>query len=366
MKQNNRVLLIGNTELTVFGFREELVERLVKDGYEVYASFAPSDFGDGVTTSKRLGCTFLPLNISRHGTNPLEELKLVKELERLIRAVKPAMIFTYTIKPNIYAGMIARLKGIPYCPNVSGLGQAFTNGGALKYFTMALYKFSFSGAQTVFFQNEYNESVFTKYGIANDKHTVLPGSGVNLKKFVPLPMPEGENVSFLFMARIIKEKGIDQYLEAAEIVKKENPNAIFYVIGRCDDEYKTILKDYVKRGIIKYEGLQTDVTPYLKKTHCVVLPTYYGEGVSNVLLEAAASGRPIITTNRPGSAETLEDNVTGFFVDARSTKSLAEKMKIFLSMTEVQRKWMGLNGRVKMEEEFDRQNVVNLYVEQLI
>ena len=355
-------MFLVNHDVVIYNFRLELVERLIADGHEVVIS---SPYGERIEDLKALGCEYRQIDISRHGMNPVQELKLLKDYIQLLKAVKPDIVLTYTIKPNIYGGMASALLGIPYVANITGLGTAVENGGLVQKITVMLYRIAFAKVQRVFFQNEENRQFFADRKLALPKHGMLPGSGVNLQRFVPLEYPEGEKTEFVFISRIMKEKGADQYLEAAEAIRAKYPNTVFHVCGFCEDQYENRLKDLQERGIIVYHGMVRDVKAVLAKTHCTIHPTFYPEGISNVLLESCACARPIITTDRSGCREVIDDGVNGFVVQQRSTEDLIAKIEMFLALSQAQRKAMGLAGRAKVEREFDRQIVVERYLEEI-
>lgn len=355
-------MFLVNHDVVIYNFRLELVERLVADGHSVVIS---SPYGERIEDLKALGCQYREIAISRHGMNPVQELKLLKDYIALMKEVKPDIVLTYTIKPNIYGGMAAALLGIPYVANITGLGTAVEKGGLVQRITVLLYKIAFAKVRRVFFQNEENRQFFTDRKIAVKKHGMLPGSGVNLQRFVPLEYPAGEKTEFVFLSRIMKEKGADQYLGAAEAIRQKYPNTVFHVCGFCEEDYEETLSDLQDRGIIVYHGMVRDVKQVLSSTHCTVHPTFYPEGISNVLLESCACGRPIITTDRSGCREVIDDGINGFVVKQRSTEDLIEKIEKFLTLTQEQRRAMGLAGREKVEREFDRQIVVEAYLKEI-
>lgn len=355
-------MFLVNHDVVIYNFRLELVERLVADGHSVVIS---SPYGERIEDLKALGCQYREIAISRHGMNPVQELKLLKDYIALMKEVKPDIVLTYTIKPNIYGGMVAALLGIPYVANITGLGTAVEKGGLVQRITVLLYKIAFAKVRRVFFQNEENRQFFADRKIAVKKHGMLPGSGVNLQRFVPLEYPAGEKTEFVFLSRIMKEKGADQYLGAAEAIRQKYPNTVFHVCGFCEEDYEETLSDLQDRGIIVYHGMVRDVKAVLAETHCTVHPTFYPEGISNVLLESCACGRPIITTDRSGCREVIDDGINGFVVKQRSTEDLIEKIEKFLTLTQEQRRAMGLAGREKVEREFDRQIVVEAYLKEI-
>lgn len=357
-----KILILANNDMGLYKFRKELPERLIADGHEVYVSVPDGEF---IYDIKTLGCKVVKTEISRHGTNPVEDLKLMEKYRRYVKKLRPDIVFTYTIKPNVYGGVVCASLGVPYVPNITGLGTAVENKGVLQLVTLNLYKFSLRKAQTVFFQNATNEEFFQSKNIAVKKHKMLPGSGVNLTYYQSLDYPGEDMINFVFVARIMKEKGIDQYLDAAKVIRKKYPQTRFHICGFCEDAYEDEIKKLQDDGTISYHGLVKDMREIYKDMHCTVHPTYYPEGLSNVLLESAASGRPIITTNRPGCREVIEDGVNGYLVREQDSKDLIEKVEKFIALKHEEKKQMGLAGRRKVEKEFDRQIVVEAYMREI-
>lgn len=358
----SKILFLVNHDVVIYNFRLELVERLLADGHEVVIS---SPYGERIDDLKALGCEYREIEMSRHGMNPVKEMALISAYKKLLREVNPDIVFAYTIKPNIYGAIACKAMKIPCVANITGLGTAVENGGIVQKITIVLYKYAFTKIQRIFFQNTENMQFFIDYKIATDKHALLPGSGVNLSRFVPIEYPSDKTVEFAFISRIMKEKGVDQYLEAAEYIRKKYPNTVFHVCGFCEQAYEERLKDLHDRGVIVYHGMVRDIKTVLKDIHCTIHPTYYPEGISNVLLESSACARPIITTNRSGCREVIDDGVNGFIVNQKDSKDLIEKTEKFLSLSWEERKNMGLAGRAKVEREFDRQIVVEKYCDEL-
>lgn len=357
-----KVLFLVNHDVVIYNFRRELVERLIEEGDEVIIS---SPYGERIELLKEMGCKYIEVKFDRHGKNPLAELKLLTYYKKLISTVKPDMIFSYTIKPNLYGAIAASKCNIPIVVNITGLGTAVEYPSLMQKCMIELYKYAFRNVQTVFVQNEENRQFFIDNNIAVDKLKLLPGSGVNLKYFHILEYPNDEQIRFVFISRIMKEKGIDQYLAAAKYIKNKYPFTKFYICGFCEEEYGDILKEYEKKGIITYQGLVMNIRDVLKYTHCTIHPTYYPEGLSNVLLESCASGRPIITTDRSGCKEVVVDGLNGFIVKERDEKDLISKIETFLKLDYISKRTLGLNGRNKVEKEFDRKIVINKYMEEI-
>src|SRR5699024_5679329 len=245
---------------------------------------------------------------------------------------------------------------------ITGLGTAVENPGLMQKITVQLYKIAFKKIKTVFFQNKENMQFFINKKIAIGKHKLLPGSGVNLERFPLLEYPSDEVVKFVFISRIMKEKGIDYYLEAAKYIKEKYPNTEFHICGFSEEDYTDILTEYEEKGIIIYNGMVRDVREILRITHCTVHPTYYPEGMSNVLLESAASGRPVITTDRSGCREIVDNNINGYLVELKESKELISKIEEFINADNEAKRLMGMEGRKKIESQFDRNIVVNRYL----
>lgn len=357
-----KVLFLVNHDVVIYNFRLELVERLIDDGYEVHIS---SPYGERIDDLVSLGAIFHEITMDRHGMNPISELKLLISYRRLFEEIKPDMVLGYTIKPNIYGAMAAGWKNIPFVANITGLGTAVENPGTSQKLMILLYKIAFRKVQKVFFQNTENQQFFIDHKIALGKHGLLPGSGVNLERFALKEYPKGDTIRFAFISRIMKEKGIDQYLEAAEAIKEKYPNTEFHICGFCEAEYEGKLNEFNDNGTVIYHGMLRDVAGFLDDIHCVIHPTYYPEGLSNVLLEASASGRPIITTARSGCREVIDDGVNGYMIPQKDSKALIEAIDKFMQLDYESKKAMGIAGRKKVEKEFDRQIVVEKYLAEM-
>lgn len=358
-----KVVLIANDSTYVYNLRREIIEALVNKGIKVVAVCERKQH---VEDLKKIGCSLREITVERHGKNPLKDLSLMKTYRKILREEKPDAVLTYNIKPNVYGGMVCGRENIPYLVNVCGLGTPVENPGLMQKLTVALYKRGVKKASCVFFQNAENEEFFNQRNMAPGHHHLLPGSGVNLDRFKALDYPKGDTVDFLFISRVMKEKGIDQYLEAAQVIHQKYPCTVFHVIGGCDDpSYQQRLEALQEQGIIRYEGQQKDVLPFQRISACTIHPTYYPEGMSNVLLESAACGRPIITTDRSGCREIIDDGVNGYICKQKDAQDLIKQIEKFLELSWEERRAMGLAGRAKVEREFDRKIVVNAYLEEL-
>lgn len=358
-----KILILANHDVGLYNFRKELLERFLLEGHKVYIS-CPQ--GDNIKKIIDMGCHYIETHFKRHGTNPFNEIKLLNFYRKIIKDINPDIIFGYTVKPNIYGALAAKKNKTPFVANITGLGKAVEKTSFLQGLIINLYKYAFTNVQTVFFQNKDNLNFFTDKKIALNKHELLPGSGVNLQYFNVQDYPTTNNsIEFVFISRIMKEKGIEQYLKAAQYIVKKYPNVKFHICGFCEDNYEELLRKYQDRGIIIYHGMVNDVRKLLKKTHCTIHPTFYPEGLSNVLLESAASGRPIITTDRSGTRETVDDGITGYLIKEKDVTDLIKRIEGFIELSFEDKMKMGIKGREKIEKKFDRQIVVNKYINEL-
>ena len=367
-----KVLILANNDVGLYKFRKELISELLNPGSYLTGRIAdPCEVfialpgGGYVPELVDMGCVFIDTPLDRHGTNPIAELKLKKQYKQIIRQVRPDVVFSYTVKPNIYGAMACKALKTPCVMNITGLGTAVENAGVMQKIMLLLYKLALPGARKVFFQNTENERFFTEHKLAIGKHDMLPGSGVNVEHYAVLDYPSEDTVEFVFISRIMKEKGIDQYLEAAKVIRQKYPQTRFHICGACEPEYDGELQKLVEDNTVIYHGLVKDIAAIHKMTHCTVHPTYYPEGMSNVLLEACSSGRPIITTDRAGCREIIDDGVNGFVVKQKDSEDLIDKLERFINLPYEQKKAMGLAARAKVEKEFNRQIVVQKYVDEL-
>lgn len=358
-----QVMMIANDTTFIYNLRREILQELIKQGHTVKVVAQILAFEAELTD---MGCEVIGLDTARHGTNPFADLALHNRYFQILRKNKPDVVFTNNIKPNVYGGLACKKLGIHYISNITGLGTPVENPGLMQKLTTRLYKLGVSGANCVFFQNAQNEKFFRDRNMLSNgsKIRLLPGSGVNLQAHPLREYPPEGKVHFLFAARIMKEKGIDQFLAAAR--KFHSQDIIFDICGMCDDEsYLNVLKEAHEAGIVVYHGMQKNMNPFYEQCGCFLYPSYYPEGMSNVLLEAAASGRPVIATDRSGCRETVEDGVTGYIVPVQDEDAVLRAVEKFLSLTWEERRQMGLAARTKMEQEFDRKLVVDFYMREL-
>ena len=356
-------MMIANDTTFVYNLRREILQSLIASGHKVQVVAQAIGF---VQELRDMGCEVIGLQVARHGTNPFADLKLFGKYSKILKKNKPDVVLTNNIKPNVYAGIACKRLGIRYITNITGLGTPVENPGPLQKLTIGLYKQGVSGAECVLFQNQGNLHFFRERKMLskNSRTRLLPGSGVNLQAHPLIQYPAEGKVNFLFAARIMQEKGIDLFLAAAR--KFHSEEVSFDVCGMCDDpHYLQILQEAQAAGYITYHGLQNDMNPFYEKCSCFLYPSYYPEGMSNVLLEAAASGRPAIAADRGGCRETVDDGVTGYIVPVKDEAAVIAAVEKFLSLSWEQRKAMGLAARTKVEKEFDRKLVVEAYMKEM-
>ena len=364
MTGSMHILMTVNAAWNIWNFRRPLVEALQADGHRITV-LAPPD--DTVKDLERLGCRVRPLEMSVKGLNPLEDLKLQRRFARVFRETRPDAVLSYTIKNNVFGARAAKSVGLPFLPNVTGLGTAFLSGKLLQSVTEQLYRRSFAGLPVVFFQNEDDRDLFLERRlVAADQARLLPGSGIDLQRFAPAPMPDPDAPPvFLMIARLLRDKGVVEFVEAARQVKSRHPKARFQLLGAVGSENRSAidrstLEAWIAEGVVDYLGTTADVRPAIAAASCVVLPSYR-EGAPRTLIEAAAMARPVITTDVPGCRAVVEDGVSGFLCAVRSADSLSAAMERFLALPPEALQKMGEAGRAKMAREYDQTLVVDAY-----
>ena len=348
-----KLMVITNHSYMLWQFRRELIGKLMED-YDVIIS---TPFVGHEDDFAAMGCTMIETDVDRRGINPKTDMKLYLTYRRLLKEHHPDMVVTYSIKPNVYAGYACRQMRIPYCVNVQGLGTAFQKKG-LREIVIRMYKAALKKAKTVYFENKGNAKVFLQEQIIRrGQMCLLKGAGVNLKYYTYQKYPENDKVHFLYLGRIMKEKGMDELFYAAKELQRKEVPFVLDLVGFFEDEYKEKIDKLVDAGIAVFHGFQEDPRPYYAMADCVVLPSYH-EGMSNVLLEAAATGRPVITSNIPGCKEAVDDGKSGLLCEAEDWNDLYRKMSKIARMSRIEREAMGVCGRDKMAREFDKDKVV--------
>lgn len=350
-----RIVILANQSGGLYDFRKDLMIAL-QEKAEVYAVVPHNDRWDEL---QALADHVIELPIDRRGMNPARDAKLQGQYRAILKRLRPDLVLTYTIKPNIYGGLACRALHIPYAVNITGLGSAIENGGWLKRFVLTLYKPVLAGAKVVFFENAGNRDTLAAAGVVpQGRDVVLHGAGVNLEDYPSQPYPQEGAVRFLFVGRVMHEKGVDELFAAARRMKQTCGDGVeFHIAGSFEEGYKPLMDELEQTGVVKYHGYQSDMKRFYAMADCVVLPSYH-EGMSNVLLEAAASGRPLITSDIPGCREAVEPGVSGYLCPARDADALYAAMRRFAELPHAQRAAMGCCGRERMERQFGKTAVV--------
>ncbi len=357
-----------NTVWNIVNFRAGLIRSLQNAGYRVVA-IAPPD--KHVARLEALGCRFLPLEMDNKGTNPVRDFGLFMRYRQVLKQERPAAFLGYTIKPNIYGSLAAQGLGIPVINNVSGLGTTFIRDTFITSIVKRLYRTALKGSECVFFQNGDDRDLFVSLRLARTEQCrLLPGSGIDLEQFAPRVSGQRANneaTRFLLIARLVYDKGVGEYVEAARLLRNTCPKAECQILGFLDVENRTAVSRndvyaWVDEGLIRYLGSAEDVRTYIADSDCIVLPSYR-EGTPRTLLEAAAMGKPIITTDVPGCREVVDEGVNGFLCEVRNAESLADRMQAFCELPDTERRRLGSAGRAKMEREFDEQIVIGEYMQ---
>lgn len=357
-----KILILANFDLGLYQFRKELIEKLLEE-HEVTISLP---YGKLVEPLREMGCSFIETPLNRRGLNPFEDFGLYNRYRKILKEVSPDLVITYTIKPNIYGSYACRMRNIPYCANITGLGTAFQGNGMLKKLTVFLYKAALKKAKTVFFENCGNRDVFLQSKIIpKEKTCLLNGAGINLQHYQVSDYPAGDTARFLFIGRIMKEKGVNELFEAMKRLGSEGFNVHLDVLGEYEENYEAVIREYEKAGWLTFHGYQLDVRPFIADSHCFVLPSWH-EGMANTNLECAASGRPVITSSIHGCMEAVDDGKSGFLCEKQNADSLYGAMVKFISLPYDARREMGLRGRERMEALFDKKAVVAETVKHLI
>lgn len=363
--------VVTNNDDDIYCFRKEIIEALIANGFDVLIS-CPN--GEKFKLMDDIEYIYDDPEIDRRGTSVIKDAKLFLHYFSLMKKYRPDVALTYTVKPNIYCGAAAQLFKIPVISNVTGFGSVLNKGAVMRRFIMTLFKITLNRSYCVMFQNSANMRFAIENGIARLNYKLIPGSGVNTDRFPLCPYPDGGNgitgntVVFNYIGRILREKGVDVYIEAAKRIKKKYPATQFNMLGFIEPteaHYEKELAELEEQGIIKYFGSQPDVRPFIASSHATIHPSMYGEGMSNVLLESASSGRPVITTENPGCRETMIDGETGIRFKGNDADSLVAAVEKFLAMPNKERENMGVMGRAHIRINFSRKIVAQAYIDKL-
>ena len=359
---SKRILFLSNHFITLYSFRKELIKLLVESGHEVYLSL-PQDDDNSYFVS--LGCKIIETPIDRRGVNPINDIRLLFFYKKILKDISPDIVFSYTIKPNIYGSMVCNNKYKQIC-NITGTGATFLKENILSKICKFLYRISVRKAYKVFFQNSGDLEFFQKNGMIGDNYELIPGSGCNIDEHLYHKMPDDKIVRFIFVGRVMELKGIDDYLEAAKKIKSQYDNVEFLIAGWNEEEkYKKTVSEYCESGIVKYIGFRDDISTWLVATHCTVLPSRGGEGVPNVMLETSATGRACIGSRINGTVDAIENGVTGYLFEAGNVGELTEAIESFIELTYEEKNEMGLKGRRLVEQKFDRKLVIAKYMSEI-
>lgn len=368
MEKKKLIAIITNNDDDIYCFRKELIEAFLKQNYEILIS---CPYGPKFELMKDIKYYYDNPSIDRRGMNFIADFKLLLHYKKMLKKFKPDVVLTYTAKPNVYASLAAKLLKIPYINNVTGLGSVLNKSKYVQKFILFLFGLAYKNAACIMFQNEANMNMIKQLGLVRGDYKLIPGSGVNTSRFILQEYPnggngiEGEPVIFNYIGRILHDKGVDDYLNAAKIIKSKYPKTEFNLIGfvePTESHYNDELKKLEEEGIISYRGSQKDVRPFIKRSHAIIHPSTYGEGMSNVLLENASSGRVIITTDNVGCKETVLNNKTGFVYRSGNVEELVKKIEDFLQLQNDKRHLMGKDGRKYIEENFSRNIVIREYL----
>lgn len=358
-----KIVILANNDVGLFKFRKELLEELIKRGHDVCVSVPEGEFIEDI---KAIGCKVEQNRfLDRRGTNPFQDIKLLWYYDRMVKRLQPEIVLTYTVKPNVYGGIICTKKKVPYIANITGLGTAIENGGILQKIIQFLYKLGLKEARKVFFQNQENQEYMLKHYLVKGAYDVIPGSGVNINQYPYEDYPaEEKKLIFSTIGRIMKDKGIDEVISAARVMKKEYPEIRFRLVGSFDEAYEKKVKLAEKEGIIEYIHQQKDIQPIIKESHAILHASYH-EGMSNVLLEGAAMGRPLLATNIPGCREIFREGISGIGFKRADAEDLVRVLREFINLPYEKKAEMGKAGRKRIEQYFDRNIVVKKYMNEI-
>lgn len=363
-----KIAIISNVSWNLYNFRLSLMKAMQNAGYEVIAIASYDQYSQKIIDA---GFEYHSIKLNSQGINPLQDMQTTMEFYKLLKNLSPDFICNYTIKPNIYASFVARVLNIKMINNIAGLGTLFIKQGPITSIAKVLYKASQAKADRVFFQNRDDFEFFTDAGIVKRSSCdVLPGSGVDMNRFRPQEKSQSNTVRFLHISRMIWEKGIGEYVDAARIIKAKHPNVEFCLLGFLDVANpgaisREQMNEWVEEGVVNYLGISDDVDEVITTADCVVLPSYYREGTPKTLLESASSAKPIITTDNVGCRDVVDHGVNGYLCEPRSVEDLVEKLEMFLALSAEEKQEMGMKSREKVKNEFDEKIVIGKYLEVL-
>lgn len=355
-----KLLFAGASDGGYYRTQRKLIAKLISDNHQIIIVSPRSKVAEKLIA---MGCKFIESPMDRHGINPLEEIKVIGLYRNILKEEKPDIVLTNTIKPNLYMGMLCRFMNIPYVMNITGLGEGLLHEGRAKQVILKLYPIATKKVYCIFFQNVFNRQFFIDNKLANPQvFRMLPGSGVDVSDYVPIDYPDEENgIRFMFVSRILKDKGIEELIEAMRIIKKKYKNVELHIAGGCSEEYEKPLENWIKDGLVIYHGRVDDMKPLYGMMHCLIHPSYH-EGMANVILESASCARPCLVSDVHGCLEGVDDGVSGYIFKVKSIESIVDKIDVFMRLSNEEKMQMGLEGRAKMEKEFNRDFVDSSYL----
>jgi glycosyltransferase involved in cell wall biosynthesis len=369
IKMTQTIVILLNSTWNAYNFRSNLIRQLCDSGYKVIV-VAPKD--EYVEKVIQLGCEHYDIHLSGSSKSPISNFILLLHYLKVFRKLRPDLVLSFTIKPNIYGSLIARLMRVPIICNVAGLGVSFSKRNWVYFLVLVLSRMTLKQADYLFFQNKNDQIIFKNKKLVKDGRSILiPGSGVDLKRFKPITKHVNSSskkiIKFIMISRLLKQKGIYEYIKSAEIIKKKYSHIDFHLVGFGEENNNLYvseceLKAFEEKGLIKFFGKADEVDQLLQSYDCVVLPSYYGEGVPRILLEASAMGKLCITTNSVGCVDAVENDVTGFICQPKNVRDLAHKMIEFINLSDQKRQKMKCAARAKMVREFDEKYILKIYL----
>lgn len=363
-----KIILSSNSAWNLANFRKPVIEALVAAGHDVVAA-APADGHEEAL--RAMGARFRPLRMRAAGLSPIDDSRLLLAYWKLFRSERPDLFLGFTAKPNVYGSLAARWARVPVVATISGLGSAFLRGGPLGWLLLLLYRLALGRARAVVFQNPADRALFRDRGIASpEQERLVPGSGIDLDRFRPAVLPvAGGSFRFLLIARLLGDKGIGEFVDAARMVKARHPKARFQLLGGPGGDNPSAVPEsqlarWADESTVELLGVSDDVRIQIAAADCIVLPSYR-EGLPRSLLEGAAMARPLIASDVPGCRDVVDDGVNGLLCEVRSASSLAAAMERMLAMSAEQRAAMGAAGRRRVEDEFGAARVAKFYLEEI-
>lgn len=369
MNNKKIVVLVANTAWSLYNFRLGLINKLLEEGFTLYLLAPEDDFSGKL---REVGCNFVSIDISPKGVNPFDDLKLTRQLYLMYKKINPDFIIHYTIKPNIYGSIASKLAGIPSIAITTGLGYTFLNNNLIAKIARSLYWFAFKYPKEIWFLNEDDRKAFLSYRlVSHDKAILLHGEGVDINHFSPQKLSDKKNdeICFLLIARMLWDKGVGEFVEAARVIKAKYPHVKFKLLGACDvanpsSISKKQIQMWVDENVVEYLGVTDDVRPVIAQADCIVLPSYR-EGIPRTMIESAAMAKPLIVSDAPGCRDVVLDGQTGLLCLVKDIDSLVRCFDRFVTMDESSRVNMGLAGRSFISSHFDEKIVIKQYMEML-